>query len=129
MYSAAEWRSGSATRVPGERGGAWGGTGSGLPGRDHGSAPLHAASPPLLQRLLRRGEAGLRKGAHGPPSGSAPTGKASGLQAAGGKGARARATGSYVNGDSGGEARRGLRGRGPGALGPECQVLAFRSRW
>lgn len=108
MYSATERHRGSVTRVPGELGGAWGGTG--CPARDHGSAPLHASSPPLLQRLLRRGEAGLRKGAHGPPCGSAPTGKASGLQAAGGKGARARATGSYVNGDSGREARRGLRG-------------------
>lgn len=92
MYSAAGRCLSSVARVPGERGGAWEGTGPGLPARDRSSAPPHAASPPLLQRQLQRGEAGLRKGAHGPPSESAPTGAASGLQAAG-KGARARAQG------------------------------------
>lgn len=42
---------------------------------------------------------------------------ASGLQAAG-KGARARAQGLYVNGDSGGGRGEGSRAAGPDALGP-----------
>lgn len=92
MYSAAGRCPGSATRVPGNAAGRGEGRARGCPAQDRGSAPLHATSPPLLQRLLRQGEAGLRKGAHGPPSESAPMGKASGLQAAG-KGARARAQG------------------------------------
>lgn len=93
------------------------------------SAPL----PPLLQRLLRRGEARLRKRAAQPGrqsgapangalgalvfawrevlSESTPTDVAAGLQEAG-KGVRAWAQGLNVNGDSGGG-----RGEGSGAAG------------
>lgn len=48
MYSAAERRPGSATRVPGERGGAWGGTGSGLPG----PGPRFRSSPRRLATFI-----------------------------------------------------------------------------
>lgn len=88
--------------------------------RPRASAPR--ASPALLQRLLPRGKAGpAERRAKGalelpPPRGavlseSAPSGVASGLQAAR-EGARARAQGLYVNGDSGGG-----RGEGSGAAG------------
>lgn len=95
-------------------------------------APLHASSRPLLQLLLQRGEARLRKRAAQPerqngarqpgtrgsrlrigsgPLRVDPDGR--GLWASGdGKGARVRAQGLYVNGDSGGG-----RGEGSGAAG------------
>lgn len=88
------------------------------------SAPFRSLLRSLLQRLLRRGEAGLRKRAAGADSptglwspggavfsGSAPADVASGLRQRE-KGARARAQGLYVNGDSGGG-----RGESSGAAG------------
>lgn len=111
-------------------------------GREKGAGPrghlaaltaqlLSAPLPPLLQRLLRRGEARLRKRAAQPGrqrrangalgalvfawrevlSESTPTDVASGLQEAG-EGVRAWAQGLNVNGDSGGG-----RGEGSGAAG------------
>lgn len=102
---------------------------AGLPGGSSKPQLLSAPSPDFYCSVSSGGEGpGLEKGQSSRndravlqpgsvlhvgavPSESTPTDVASGLQAAG-KGARARAQGLYVNGDSG-----GVRGDGSGAAG------------
>lgn len=108
MYSAAGRPPGSATRVPGERGGAWGGTGPGLRFR---SSPRRLATFIAASAPAGRGRAQKR----GPWAVLGVSPDRCGLRAAGsGKRGQGMGTGSYVNGDSGGVARQGLRDRGAG---------------
>lgn len=119
MYSAADRLPGSATRV---RRGARRGVGRDGPGaaRPGTTVPLLSTPPRHLYCSVCSG--GARQGSEKGPTGRSPgqpqRARPRGCRQQGwGGGTRARATGSYVNGDSGGVARRGLRGRGPGALG------------